>query len=38
VIADGDTPIWVARASLNAFWLKLDTSPATVKDAVMAAM
>ena len=37
VIADGDTPIWVARASRNAAWLKLDTSPATAKVAVMAA-
>ncbi len=37
VIADGDTPSWVARAFLNAFRLKLDTSPATMKVAVMAA-
>jgi len=37
VIADGDTRSWVARAFLNAFRLKLDTSPATVKVAVMAA-
>jgi hypothetical protein len=37
MIADGDTPIWVARASRNAAWLKLDTSPATAKVAVMAA-
>ena len=34
---DGNTPIWVARAFLNAFRLKLDASPATVKVAVMAA-
>ena len=37
VITDGDTPIRVARAFRNAFWLKLVTSPATVKVAVMAA-
>ena len=37
VITDESTPIRVARASLNAFWLKLDTSTATVKVAVMAA-
>jgi hypothetical protein len=37
MIADGDTPIWIARASRNVAWLKLDTSPATAKVAVMAA-
>ena len=37
VITDGSTPIRVARAFLNAFRLKLDTSPATVKVAVMTA-
>ena len=37
MIADGVTPIWVARALRNAAWLKLDTSPATAKVAVMAA-
>ena len=37
MIADGNTFIWAARAFLNAFRSKLDTSPATVKVAVMAA-
>ena len=37
VIRDGSTPIRVARAFLNAFRLKLDTSPTTVKVAVMTA-
>jgi hypothetical protein len=37
VIDEGSTLNVLARAFLNAFWLKLDTSPATVKVAVMAA-
>ena len=37
MITDVGTPIWVARAFLNAFRSKLDTSPTTVKVAVMAA-
>ena len=37
MISDGSTFIRVARAFLNAIWLKLDTSPSTVKVAVMAA-
>ena len=37
MISDGSTSIRVARAFRNASWLKLGTSPATVKVAVMAA-